>query len=541
MYLTKEEQQLMLNCQSQQTGGMDLFWLYWSAPEGATREMAREDLIHIPPDEFNPPLSGNQFVPLKPFPWASRIVHGTESDIILVGGVGSGKTLNMVMIAGYYCCMLPNFRYLGTAPVSWQAELSYKDFLQQVLDHGNAQNKRRISRWIEKVSLRPYPTIHFTNGSSMEFKSLDKDAASILTWSGDMISVDQAEDSSINLDLVTGNLGTRLRGQVGGRARLGKLIFMANSAYNPELWEMYDRYESDPNSLAMVITSYDNPVLTKKSLVDMERRFRDKDEARRMMMSERPLPKGKEFTGETIARAQSDALDNIMAVAMEEHRHGFLVESNRNAGMTRWITPPQKDRMYIMVGDPGQNNPPYRNSAVVLVYDVTDLPKKPANLVVMDWIYGHGSYWPFINRMLELYEQYNPYIAAFDSTGSQKAFDDLGVLDNTKNWMPVNLGGLKMHMVLCAKVLLARGLIQMPKSAYSIWNQLLMWQMPDTGLQQDIASAVFMAAYVINQVLPRKAVNENGEEDENFAQVENTDRWGRNRALVKRNTRIRRR
>ena len=46
----------------------------------------------------------------------------------------------------------------------------------------------------------------------------------------------EAEDATVNLDSVTGNLGTRLRGQVGGRARLGKLIFMANSAYNPALW-----------------------------------------------------------------------------------------------------------------------------------------------------------------------------------------------------------------------------------------------------------------------------------------------------------------
>jgi len=506
--------------------------MYWSAPEDATADQARQDLIHVPPDEYNPPLLPGQFVPLRPFPWASRIAHGEETDAVIVAGVGSGKTLNMVLVAGYYCCMLPNFRYLGTAPISWQADLSYKDFLQQALDYNNDDRPRRIRRWIDRVVYRPYPTVYFVNGSTMEFKSLDKDATSILTWSGDMITVDQAEDDSIDLEQVSGNLGSRLRGQVGGRARLGKLVFLANSAYNPMLWEMFDRYNSDPTSLAMTMSSYDNPVLTKRSLADMAKRFRDKDEAKRMMYAERPLPKGKEFTGETIEHAQSAGLDKIMSDALEEHMPGYIIESSRTAGTTRWIIPPQKDHMYVMVGDPGQGNPPYRNSAAILVYDVTDVPKQPATLAAFDWVYGYGSYWPFINKMIEWYDEYHPYIAAFDATGTQKSFDDLGVLDQSKVWMPLNLSNLKMHMVLCAKVLLSRGIIQMPKSLFSIWNQLLMWCMPDKNLQQDIASAVFMGAYVINQILPRRIVEEDGSEVAN-EQVENLDRWGRARSINK--------
>jgi len=540
MYLSPQEQELMERCRSLSSGGIDLFWMYWSAPGDATIEQAREDCIHIPPDQYNPPLEPFEFVPLKPFPWASQIAHGDQSDGIIVAGAGSGKTLNLVLVAGYYACMLPNFRYLGTAPKAWQADLSHRDFLQQALDYANKDRPRRIMRWIDKITYRPYPTIYFVNGSTMEFKSLDRDATGILTWSGDMITVDQAEDESIDLDLVTSNLGTRLRGQVGGRPRLGKLIFLANSAYNPRLWEIFDRYNSDPKSFALTMTSFDNPVLTHRSLADMERRFRDRDEARRMMYAERPLPQGKEFTADTIAKAQSEGLDAIMTDAQDQLLSGYIFESSRNAGITRWIIPPQRDHMYIMAGDPGQGNPPYRNSACVMVFDVTAMPQKPAQLAALDWVYGNGSYWPFINRMTQWYDEYKPYIAAFDSTGMQKSFDDLGILDNEKVWMPLNFSGIKMHMVLCAKVLLSRGIIQMPKSVFSIWNQLLMWQMPDTNLQQDIASTVFMAAYVINQILPRRAVNEDGEEDEPFS-IENTDRWGRNRAIVKRGRRPHRR
>lgn len=73
--------------------------------------------------------------------------------------------------------------------------------------------------------------------------------------------------------------------------------------------------------------------------------------------------------------------------------------------------------------------------------------------------------------------------------------------------------------------------MKMPKAVYSIWNQLLMWQLPDANLQQDIASTVFMAAYIVNQLLPRKVEDD---DDEKRYVEEHTDRWGRNRSVVKR-------
>lgn len=523
MNLTKIDQEIMELSRYMSTGGIDLFWNYWSAPIGATADQAREDLILKSVDQYDPPLQPGQFVPMQPLPWASEIAHGDDDDIIIVGGIGSGKTLNMVMVAGYFSCMLPNFRYLGTAPIAYQSDLSYKEFLQYVIGDGD----RRISRWIERTVMRPYPTIYFVNGSTMEFRSLDRDATSILTWSGDMITVDQAESDRLDLEEIIGNLGTRLRGQVGGRARLGKLVLMANSAYNPLLWETFDRYEANEGQKAIHLTSHDNPTLTEKSLKAIERRFADKSEARRMMLAERPLPKGKEFTAKMIQGAQSESLDNIMSKALDQGLSGFDVEVHRNVGTVVWHRPPEEGRLYIMAGDPGQANPPYRNSPPIMVFDVTNLPRGPAELVAFDWVYGNGSYIPFVNRLNELYEIYMPYLASFDATGTQKSFDDLEVLDQEKNWWPLNFSNLKPHMVLCAKVLLDRGYIKMPKSIHAIWNQLLMWHEPDKNLQQDIASVIFMIAYMVNQILPKKKVSE--EEDQPDYHEKSTDRFSRNR------------
>jgi hypothetical protein len=358
----------------------------------------------------------------------------------------------MVMIGVYYCCMMPNFRIMTAAPKYFQAEQSYREFMTFVLDEAGGR-ERRIANWIESTRERPYPMIQFKNGSSMEFKSVDRDASSILTWSGDMAVVDQAESDDIDLETTMMNLGTRLRGQVGGRARLGKLILMANAAYQPVLWEIYDAFDADPNQYAKILTTYDNPYLTQSQLESMRRMFRNKDDEARMMRSERPLPKGKEFTENLIVLNQSEALDTLMSDGLSARNNiDYVVEDSVQAGIVKWMLPPQKDHLYIMAGDPGQANPPNRNSPPVLVFDVTGFPQQPATLAAFWWVYGYGSYLPFINVMHLLYEMYHPLDAAFDATGTQKAFDDLGILDQNMVWTPLDLHGLKMHMVLCTKV-----------------------------------------------------------------------------------------
>jgi len=153
--------------------------------------------------------------------------------------------------------------------------------------------------------------------------------------------------------------------------------------------------------------------------------------------------------------------------------------------------------------------------------DITNFPVEPASLAAFKWVHGNGSYQPFINTMQELYASYHPMVAGYDATGTQKAFDDLGVLDQRQIWLPLDLSGKKMHMVLCLKVLMGKGLIHLPKSVYSIWNQLLMWCMPDKQLRQDIASTLFMAGYLLNQLLPMT-----DDEDREPALIPTTgDRW----------------
>jgi hypothetical protein len=41
----------------------------------------------------------------------------------------------------------------------------------------------------------------------------------------------------------------------------------------------------------------------------------------------------------------------------------------------------RKGRNYLLIGDPGSDNPPRRNAGVIWVLDITDFPKKRASLV----------------------------------------------------------------------------------------------------------------------------------------------------------------
>jgi len=79
---------------------------------------------------------------------------------------------------------------------------------------------------------KPYPKILFYNGSTIEFMSADEQGQKILSWSGDMAVIDEAgklSELGVDLDELLVNLGSRLRGQVGGRKRLGKLIVMGTA------------------------------------------------------------------------------------------------------------------------------------------------------------------------------------------------------------------------------------------------------------------------------------------------------------------------
>ena len=103
------------------------------------------------------------------------------------------------------------------------------------------------------------------------------------------------------------------------------------------------------------------------------------------MLSERPMPRGKEFTPALLEPAQDASMDENMAHALQEEKPGYNIFERRRAGVCLWETPPNEFDDYIEVGDPGQGTPPYRNSPCITVFRVTGFPDVPAELAAFWW------------------------------------------------------------------------------------------------------------------------------------------------------------
>lgn len=518
---------------SLETGGMRAFTTYMFAD---LTKKPRWDLVGVRIDlreKFN--FDGaREYVPWTPLDWQFTLAHCTQRDSVIIGGMGCSKTVGAAACGIFWCCGMPGFKFLGCGPTSYQAKQMHDGAVIELLDWKMRDERPRpIHKYVKKVVERPWPKIEFINGSTMEFMSADEQGSKILTWSGDVVVVDQAEQFD-DLDTLMENLGTRVRGVVQDRERLGKVILMANAEYNPELWERFDmglEGGMPEHYLSIILTTYDNPYLSKEQIEAFERRIIDPERRRQLLYSERPMPRGKEFTPALLEPAMDIALDDDMRHNLEIKTAGYNKQVMERAGVWLWKTPASEFDEYIIVGDPGQSCPPNRNSPCIGVFKVTGFPEVPAQLAAFWWGDGKGSYWPFIYKFEEWMHEYRTMAAAYDATGVQKGFDELVFAQRGLIIEGLNMQSWKMQMVVALKLLLGRKLLKMPKSVQGIWLQLASWHMPDKKLRQDIASMLFMAAFVINRLFIIKFPTRTESDDVDSEEDARPDRWTANRMI----------
>jgi len=518
--LTQTDYEVMTAASKLESGGFPVFtahyfspidgnprWdLVWKNPDLVAGITSPEWDNRINPDNWDLDPDRGDFVPWVPLSWQAAVAHDSRMDTTIIAAVGTGKTLGLAAALVYWASQIPNFKGMNVAPLGWQAKQMFDAIKMELLDWDNREVMPRYGHsLLAKPPIeRPYPKITFYNGSTLEFMSADEQAGKIYSWSGDAIVVDEADKMHLahtDLEEVIGNLGTRMRGQVGGRVRMGRLIVLGNAGYDPELWERFDLADELPGDyLSIGLTIYENPLITRAQLKAIEQRIVDPGKRRQLLWNERPLPRGKEFTPELLKPCQCTALDDVVTSALENELPGYVREDARRAGTVRWIIPPTEFDRYILIGDPGQNTPPDRNSAVAVVLKVTGFPLLPAELAAFHWIDGRGSYWPFINQMEEWYKSYRPIYGAFDATGVQKGFDELVFAQRGMLLEGIRVQTNKMQMVVALKLIMGKGKLLMPRGVQGIWLQLGGWRMPDTKLRQDIASCLFMAGHVLNRL-----------------------------------------
>lgn len=481
-------------------------------------------------------------------PWQLEAHHALQTELTVIGGFGSGKTVAFGISYLIRCATIPYYKFLNVAPVAWQSRQMF-DPICQIIEN------TRLKEWFVdmggKIIERPYPQIHFRNDyigtSKMEFMSADRNGIKILAWEGDSAHIDEAgllED----LEDTVRNLGTRLRGTLRHkglfnkdetitRAREGRLSMTSNAWEAPYMWWRVEQADRIPiDYWGKIISTYSNKNLTPKQIKGFERKITTDEDRARWLEGKRPAGIGDQFSTEMIDNCEDEGLNAVMEAMRMQKQKGYRIETAEKCGINIWEMPPDKDRAYCVLGDPGQGNPPYRNAPCIGVFDFTDFPKRPAILRAFWWGFGNGSYQPFVQTMYRYMETYKSTDGAFDSTGSQKMMNELVFERDGQLIQGMDMSGMKHVWNTALKLFMDKGLIKFPYIP-SLRSQLGNYALPDTKIAQDIVAMMqLVAGYLRNFYYV--GVNEDEEEDEDdygdmdpayrrYARTEG-ERYGRN-------------
>jgi len=355
--------------------------------------------------------------------WQKPVHAASQKRIIVIGGFGCGKTRGIAISASVWSMLTKDFMFMNCAPTSYQSELMF-NFIVNVLAHDTPFEKLIVA-----APKRPYPKIELkfrVSGtlvhSTMEFMSIDKNASNILSWEGDWVNIDEAGLID-DLEQTIINLGSRMRGHINGRPRLGRMSMASNSWDNPELWYRYDMARELPTDyLSITVSSRHNRNITPDQL-RMQLKDIPEDEHERYIDGGRPEGRGNYFSKTAVYDCEdADYAEFIQGhiSTFSETTSGFEVRKTYGAGVTYFHIPRVEGHQYIMLGDPGIGNSPNRNAPVLQVWDVTDFPKYRASLVAFSWGKGDGKIAPFIRQLFRFMTTYNPIVTAVDNTGPQK-------------------------------------------------------------------------------------------------------------------------
>lgn len=432
-----------------------------------------------------------------------KLYHASQSNIVVIGGVGTGKTLGIGMAASAMAVVTESFKFLNVAQKEWQAKLMYDLLLEWAED-------TPFQKLIWSAPQRPYPKIilryrigNRLNQSSLEFMSVDRDARGIFSWRGDWINVEEAGLLD-NLEEIALNLSTRLTGSTKNkRPYLGRFSFISNPWENPHLWYLFDLAAADPeNNLAIVIGTRDNTNVTEKQVENLLKHIPE-DERPRFLEGLRPEGRGNYFSKEAIYQCEDIAQSELIENGVRDGKPGYIIQRLQTTGIYHMETPKIQHRMYFVLGDPGSDNAPGRNAPVLMCWDVTGFPSSPIRLVAFWWGFGQGKIQPFIDQIIDWKDKYNPFLIGVDSTGPQKSMAELV---NIHYEDELNLTGLdfsgprKTTYLVAARLMIEARLVRWPKSIKGIRAQLSNYDpMKDRSglpkIAQDIVATFSMACF----------------------------------------------
>ena len=440
--------------------------------------------------------------------WQKDFALALQKDITVIGGFATGKTMGVGMTACYWGTLIADFKFLNAAEKVWQAKQMWDIIMT------NARNTR-FEELIYEFPRRPwykivikYRYMGITHESSLEFMSVDKNAQGILSWEGDWLNIDEAGTLN-NLEEIMINVGSRLRGAVRGRTRVGRFSMTSNSWDNYDLWFWFDQAVGDPEHfLSMTLSSKDNMNVTNDQLERMAARI-PAEERERFLEGTRPEGRGRFFSKESVFQCEDKTIGGIVRHMAETEEPGFVFDRVHGCGVVAYEIPHHPESFYMLLGDPGTGAAPRRNAPCLMAWDVSLVPGSAATLVGFWWGNGNGKISPFIDKLIYLSNKYKPFFIGVDTTGPQKNSavlineyltlrkDGEAILNRPISGIDFS-GTNKAHYLLAGRLFLESRLFSWPLEITGIRSQLTNYEPEnDKKLPQDIVATMVMSAFAI--------------------------------------------
>jgi len=452
------------------------------------------------------------------FAWQKKLVFAQQTLLVGVMGIGSGKTLGVGMAAYTWAMSTEGFKFMNGANWAWQSRLMKELIETQLVD-------TPAEKFIDNSVDTPFPkiTLGYKVGrkkyrSSLEFMSMDRQAAKIFSWRGDWINLDEAALID-QLDQALMNLSTRLTGKTArGREFLGRMSLMTNPWDNESASHVYYFYDlaidNPEECLSISVPTSANQNVTERQIKQALKFIPDPEEQERLLEGLRPEGKGKYFAKSRVAAAADPYLSEFVEVKTQKGEKDYKLVKAPTLGAVEYQLPKTSDFVFVLA-DPGTGTFPARNAPCVAAVDASNLPEQPAIVTAFWWGNGNKHIQPFIDKVYEYKEKYAPIFCGVDSTGPQAGMVQLMNLQQVWDGMPLRSlwgqvpitgmdfsVGRKMNMLLSLRNMIELGLFKWADFAKGIKMQLYSYDpMLDRGgepkIAQDIVATLAMAAFVI--------------------------------------------
>lgn len=360
----------------------------------------------------------------KPLPYQYLWHHLPQYDCTFLAGIAAGKTVTEAASFTIDCISIPYFRCLNTSVSARQAELPFEMMLSWI------EENDRLEHLVENITLRPYPEIEWKNGSIISFRTMGKDARLIRGEEYDRVNID--EGGLLFNDEALKVLRGRLRGvRPTGEPRMSRMDVITSPT--SVLWLKERFKKGDPeeaksdlkNYYSVRARTYDNTHLLPAQIAAMERSY-PAEMIDVELNAEFPDFGYGMFPENHIAACTdfmiNDEVNEAVRTSTGKPKAGYRLDEDPRHGILRLELPFSPNGLYIAASDPGVDNPPKRNTGVVMVADISE---GDLRLVYFDWVIGNGSYAPFIRSFKYAIDKYAPVLRGIDATGTQKALDEL--------------------------------------------------------------------------------------------------------------------